>query len=206
MIYLLDLFGTMVFAISGALVAREKRMDLFGVSVIAVVTAVGGGTLRDLILGVDTVFWVADTTYIILAVIISFITVAVVRYVRLPRGILPVADAFGLAMFSVIGAQVALGEGVSALVAVIMGVMTGVVGGMIRDLLSDEIPLILRSEIYATAALGGASVYVLLYHTEFVSSEAAMIPAVLVTLSLRLAALRWGWTLPSFQPVEHEKI
>lgn len=201
MLYLLDLFGVAVFAITGSLAAGQKAMDLFGVVVVALVTALGGGTLRDLMLGRAPVFWVNDTLYLIVVVITSLLTFWLTR-MRPPTGqtlrrALLVADAFGLAIFTVLGARITLESGANALIACIMGVMTGVAGGVIRDLLANQIPLILRSEIYAVASLCGAVVYVLLLALQLDAAQAT-IPAVLTTLVLRLVAIRRRWSLPRF--------
>lgn len=193
-LYILDLFGTAVFAVTGALVAREKQMDIFGVIVVALVTAIGGGTLRDMILGRTPVFWVNDPAYIIVGVGAAVLTIPLALMNLFPRRPLLIADAFGLSVFTVIGTQTALDFGVSAFIAVLLGVMSSVTGGIIRDVLSNQIPLILRKEIYATASLCGGVVYILLMNNEhFV--DIAMISGMLVTLLLRLAAIRWGWSL-----------
>ena len=197
MIYLLDLFGVAVFAVTGALAAGEKKMDLFGVVVLALATALGGGTLRDVVLGAYPVFWISNPTYIFVgtAVAISIFTLA--RFVRPPARALKFADAFGLAVFTVIGAEKALSLGVAGSIAVIMGVMTGVAGGIIRDILSGEIPLILKAEIYATASLCGAITFAVL--TKFFPVMPLPAPAAIaVTLALRLAAIHWRLSLPVF--------
>jgi uncharacterized membrane protein YeiH len=198
-LYWLDLFGIAVFAITGALVAREKKLDLFGVTVIALVTAVGGGTLRDVMLGTTPVFWVRDTNYVIVALLAAIGTVFVVRIRELPQQMLLVADAFGLALFTLLATERVWQQGLPPLIAVIMGVISSVAGGIIRDLMSARIPLILRSELYATASLAGAVVFVLLTPTN--PSLAAGL-TVLTTLLLRLGAIRWKWTLPVFAPPE----
>lgn len=195
MIYLLDLFGVAVFAVSGALAAGRKKLDLFGVCVLGLVTAVGGGTLRDLLLGIDPVFWISDPYYVYVAVGASFVTFVGVRYRQPPGRLLLIADALGLAVFAMIGTDKSLQLGVAPVIAVIMGVMTGVAGGMVRDILSGEIPLILRREIYATAALCGAAAFVVLSHL-FPNDPLNPIAAALLTLSLRLTAIRWGISLP----------
>lgn len=203
MIYLLDLFGVAVFAITGSLAAGQKALDLFGVVVVALVTALGGGTLRDLILGRTPVFWVEDTLYLVVVIFTSLLTFWLTR-LRSPanltlRRVLLVADAFGLAIFTVIGVQITLDTGANALIAIIMGMMTGVAGGIIRDLLSNEIPLILRSEIYAVASLAGGVVYVVLLALGV--AGALVVPlAVLATLGLRLVAIRRRWSLPRVIP------
>ncbi|BBI63343.1 hypothetical protein HSBAA_46490 [Vreelandella sulfidaeris] len=144
-VYWLDMAGVIVFALSGVILACRSRMDPIGMLVLASVTGIGGGTLRDLVLGVRPVFWVTDPTY--LWVILATVSVSLMgfHYIhRLSRGFLPIADAFGLALFTVIGAHKALLLGTSGMVAVLMGMMTGVAGGMIRDVLAQRVPMVLR--------------------------------------------------------------
>ncbi len=196
MIYYFDLAGVAVFAISGALVAGYKRMDLFGVLVLALVTAVGGGTLRDLLLGAR-VFWVADPTYVIVAGTAALLTAALGIRVVARKRLLLFADAAGLALFTVLGAHKATVAGTAPSIAIVMGVMTGVVGGAVRDLLAQEIPLVLRREIYATAAFVGACVFVLLLEAGLAMRPAAW-TGLLATLGLRVAAIHWKLSLPVF--------
>lgn len=196
--YLSDLFGVAVFAITGALMAGRKSMDLFGVLVIAIITALGGGTLRDLILDNHPVSWIRNDTYILVASIAAVGTVLWVRMTRPihERGLL-IADAFGLAVFTVIGTEVALQNHVPYSTAVIMGVMTGVAGGVMRDVICNEIPLIFQKEIYATACIFGALVFIVLRELQiphWLDSGIAM----LVVLLTRLAAIRWSLSLPRF--------
>ena len=197
MFYCFDIFGVVVFAITGSLAAGKKKLDMFGGLVLALVTALGGGTLRDVILGNHPIFWIADLTYIYFVAATALVVFIIARYKKLPERTLLVADALGLAIFSVLGAQVALQEGAPAVVAIIMGMLTGVAGGIIRDMLSNKIPLILRQEIYATAALAGAAGYVGLSQVLDVSQLNLALAASL-TLSLRLAAIKWGFSLPVF--------
>jgi uncharacterized membrane protein YeiH len=197
-IYGLDLFGVAVFAVSGSLAAGRKRMDVFGVIVLGLVTALGGGTLRDALLDSGPVFWVDDPGYLLIAVASSLLTFIVVRIISIPwRGLL-ISDALGLAVFMAIGTAKALAITNSPSVAIVMGVMTGVAGGMIRDVLSAEVPLILRKEIYATAALCGSLAYVLLIHFGLPGIPCLIFSAA-TTLSIRLAAIHWGFSLPVFQ-------
>ncbi|MET1078389.1 MAG: trimeric intracellular cation channel family protein [Pseudomonas sp.] len=202
--YLADLFGVMVFAITGALMAGRKSMDLFGVLVIALVTALGGGTLRDLILDNHPVSWIRDDTYILVA---SLAAVGTVLWVRLTRPInergLLVADAFGLALFTVYGTEVALQHQVPISTAVIMGVMTGVAGGVIRDVICNEIPLIFQKEIYATACIAGSLVFIGLRHLDLAHELATGI-AMLVVLLTRLAAIHWHLSLPQFHLLDRD--
>lgn len=197
-LYVLDLFGTAVFAVSGALAAGRRRMDLFGALVIAAVTAVGGGTIRDLILDRHPVFWIQDLRYLAVIAGAGGLTFAYTSVFRPPRQSLEVADAFGLAVFSVVGARVALGVGAPPVVVVIMSAVTATVGGMVRDVLCDETPLILREEIYATAALAGGALHCALRALGGPGPVAA--GAVIVAVAaLRLAALRWELHLPAFR-------
>jgi len=197
LLYAMDLFGVAVFAITGSLAAGKKHMDLFGVVVLATVTAVGGGTLRDLVLGASPVFWVSAPIYLLVAVATAIVTFFLVRFFGLPLKLLSVADAFGLAVFTVLGTQKALDMGISTGIAVVMGVMTGVFGGMIRDVLSGEIPLILRREIYATASLCGAITFCVV-SVAFQYQGFAALASVIVTLGLRLSAIKWKMSLPLF--------
>lgn len=154
LVYWLDIVGTAVFAISGVLLAGKLRMDPFGVLVLGVVTAVGGGTIRDMALDNGPVFWVKDPTDLVVAMVTSMLTILLVRQPRrLPKWMLPVLDAVGLAVFVGIGVNKAFLAETGPLVAVCMGVITGVGGGIIRDVLAREIPMILRTEIYATACI-----------------------------------------------------
>lgn len=193
MLFLFDIFGTAVFAITGSLVGKQKQMDIFGVIVIALVTALGGGTLRDILLGRLPVFWISQPEIIVVCVVAALFTFIASDKIPFPRRTLLLSDAIGLATFSVIGAQTAIDF--HPIIAVIMGGMTGTAGGMIRDLLSDEIPVILRRDIYATAAMSGASVFVLLHHGD-VNTDLALFLGATITLLVRLLAIRRRWNLP----------
>lgn len=158
----LDYFGVVVFAVSGALVGGRRRLDPVGFVLVGTVTGIGGGTLRDVLLGATPVFWVEDPTYIMLCVIASLATFFAAGPVAARQGALVWADAVGLATFTVLGTQAALAQQAPAVIAIAMGVMTATFGGIVRDVLCAEVPHILRREIYATAALVGAVVYVAL--------------------------------------------
>ena len=194
MIYLLDMFGVAVFAVSGALTAGRKGMDLFGIMVVAVVTAVGGGTLRDVLLD-RPVFWISDPTYL-LAILSAAAILVYVRFFRPPDGSLLVADAFGLSLFTITGAQTAELLGVSAPIVVVMGVMTGAAGGVMRDVLCAEVPLVLRKEIYATASIAGAVLFVVLTRLD-VPGTSAVPASMALIFALRLAAIRYDLHAPS---------
>lgn len=193
----IDMVGVSFFAIAGALAAGRKHMDLFGVIVLGCVTAIGGGTVRDIILGAYPVFWVEDPRFFLVAVVSAIGTFALARRRMLPVRFMMYADAAGLAVFTVLGFQKGFLLTQSYGIGIIMGVMTGVVGGIIRDVLSDEIPLIFRREIYASASLSGAIILALISHF-YGSGFVAIVVAVLTVLTIRLVAIRWNISLPVF--------
>jgi len=197
--YILDFLGVALFAVSGVLAAGRKFLDVFGAVVIAIVTAIGGGTLRDLLLDRHPVFWIANPIYLYIIGIASVFIMIYTRHGQPPFKVLLIADAFGLAFFTIAGAQIAEQNGCSGIVVVMMGVITSTVGGMIRDVLLVEIPIILRrTKIYATAAIAGAVLYLLMQYLGG-SPFAAALLGMSATLALRLAAIVWGITLPTYR-------
>ncbi len=198
LLYGLDLLGVAVFAVSGVLAAGRKQLDLIGVYVLAVVTAVGGGTLRDVLLDRHPVFWTADPAYLAVILAASTATVALARWGTPPPRLLRLADAVGLGLFAVTGAQAAETTGVPALIVVVMGMMSGTFGGVIRDVLTSEIPLILRpGRLYATAAAMGPVVYLAL-KAGGVAPGLAAIAGAAATVALRVAAIVYRIRLPVF--------
>jgi len=201
---LLDLAGVAVYAVSGALAAGRKHLDLLGVVVIASVTAIGGGTLRDLLLDRHPVFWIARPAYLYVIIVAALATVAWSRRFRPPALSLAIADALGLALFTVSGAQIAEARGLSGVVVVLMGALTGVAGGALRDVLTGEIPMILRKgQLYATAAIAGAAIYLLLQDA-FDRAAAALVAMAFIAV-LRIAAIVWDLTLPVFNLARHPR-
>jgi uncharacterized membrane protein YeiH len=201
---ILDLVGVAVFAVSGALAAGRKRLDLLGVIVIAIVTAIGGGTVRDVLLGRHPIFWIADPTYLVVIVLAALATLLFVRGRRPPDNALVIADALGLAMFAISGAQIAERMALSGIIVVVMGTITGVAGGMLRDVLTNEIPLIMRKgRLYASAAIAGATVYVILERLG-VPRPVASLTGMVTIAGLRFASILWGLHLPEFSLPEHE--
>lgn len=199
----LDYFGVVVFAISGALTAARKGMDLVGFALIGTVTGIGGGTLRDLLLN-KPVYWLTDWEYVLMTVLAAWAVFFFARAftTRMAASVLNWADAVGLAVFSLIGAQAALALGTSPLIAVVMGMMTASFGGLIRDLLCDEPPMILHREVYATAAAVGAGVFVVLH--EMAAPDLLTLAAgFLAALVLRGLGIVYGWHLPAFPKSEH---
>ena len=199
---LLEFIGVAVFAISGALTAGRKSLDLLGVVVIATVTAVGGGTLRDVLLDRHPVFWIAEPSYLYVILIASLLTVPYTQRFRAPERTLLIADALGLALFTISGAQIAERAGLSGMGVVIMGTLTGVAGGVVRDVLCAEIPLVLRpGRIYATASITGTIVYLLLQSVA--PTAVAALLGMASIAALRLAAILWDLTLPVFTLTDH---
>jgi uncharacterized membrane protein YeiH len=197
-LYLIDLAGVAVFAVSGVLAAGRKQLDLFGVVVLAMVTAIGGGTLRDVLMDRGEVFWMSDPTYLVVITLVALATVSWVRRRRPPEHSLEVADAAGLAFFVISGGQIALEAGLPAVSILVVGMMTGVAGGMIRDVLTAEIPFILKHrQLYATAALAGVALWLLL-ETLGIPRPAASVVGMALTFTLRLLSIYRGLRVPSF--------
>ena len=196
LIYVLQLLATMVCACSGALMAGRKNLDLIGLLAISFATATGGGTLRDLLLDRNPVFWMGDTSYLFVSLGAALAIWLYTRFWAPPERFLLIVDAFGLGLFLIVGIQIAENAGQSAAVSLIMGLITGVAGGVIRDVLCGEIPVIFRrSELYASAALIGGGVYLALGQWD-VAPDVAALAGAGVAIFLRLAALRWRWHLP----------
>lgn len=194
-LYTLDLVGTGAFAASGAVAGIRRKMDLFGVMVLGLVTAIGGGTLRDLLLGDNPPFCFKNEVYLYLALGVSLLTFALYRHVTGMHQPLLYFDAIGLGTFVVIGTEKALHFDLGLLGAVIMGVITATAGGIFRDVLANQIPLILRKEIYASACLAGGTLLVVLIQNGLPRSMALLIAAATV-IALRLLAIRFNWALP----------
>ncbi|HSH46273.1 MAG TPA: trimeric intracellular cation channel family protein [Longimicrobiales bacterium] len=197
MLQIFDFIGVGVFAVSGALAGGRKSLDLLGIIVVAMVTGIGGGTIRDVLLN-RGVFWMAQPAYLWVILASALLTIAYTRRFRPPERALAIADALGLALFSISGAQIAEQLGLPGIVAVIMGAITGVAGGMIRDILTAQIPMILRKgQIYATASIAGITVYLLLQGV--MGTDVAAVLGMMVVASLRIAAIVWNLALPVFR-------
>ena len=196
----IEYFAVAVCAISAVLAAEGKGMDLFGVLVLALVTAVGGGTIRDLCLGARPLFWIQQPLHVWTALGAATLTFFLVRVVHLPTRVLTLADAFGLALFGIAGTEKALAYGTPGVVAVLLGIVTGVAGGILRDVLRREIPWVFQSavELYATAVFAGATVFVLLERW-FPHSPMHRYAGMAVILGMRLAAMRWQLRLPTYR-------
>ncbi|MCZ2127132.1 MAG: trimeric intracellular cation channel family protein [Anaerolineales bacterium] len=184
-------------SISGALEARKRQMDLVGAITIAYVTAFGGGTVRDLLLGRTPVFWMADPALTVAAFVLAL--VAFYRFDRVSRKLLIVADAVGLGLFSILGATYAFQFNLSPIIAVHMGVVTGIFGGVLRDVLSNQIPQVFgqSAELYATCSFVGTTLFIVLYFYHLSSMSVAAVVGASVIFAMRLLAARFKVTLPS---------
>ncbi len=196
----LGLCGIAVFAVSGALDAARREMDILGFILIGTVTGLGGGTLRDLLLGVAPVYWVREPVYVAISLAAASITFFVAPYIGSRRRALLWMDAIGLALFSVVGTKIALALSVSSLVAVCMGVMTATFGGIIRDVLCGESLVLQGRELYVTASLAGASSYLVLHYLAL-PDLLALPGALAVGFGLRAGAMVYGWGLPRYHGI-----
>jgi len=193
----IDYAGTLVFAISGIQAGVERKYDLFGVFILGFVTAVGGGTLRDVLIGSTPVGWMQNELYVLLiaaALLICYLGTGIIG--RMRRSFF-LFDTIGIGLFTVLGIQKTLGLGLSPLIALMMGVVSAVFGGVIRDILANRAPLIFQKEIYAFACLAGGILFLLARLV--LSVNLAMIIAILTIILIRISAIRWNWHLP-FQP------
>ena len=193
----LDLLGVAVFAVSGSLVASRKEMDLVGFGLMASLAGIGGGSLRDVLLD-RPVFWIETPYYVAVCLAIAALVFFTAHIVNRRYIVVLWADAIGLAAYAVMGAEVALRAGTDPLVAIVMGIMTASFGGLARDVVANETPLILRKEVYATCALAGAGVYVLLRSFEVVLPLAIPL-GFAAGFALRTAGIAFGLTLPTYR-------
>ncbi|WP_101341016.1 trimeric intracellular cation channel family protein [Cereibacter azotoformans] len=195
---LLDWFGLGIFAMTGALVASRKEMDITGFALLGFVTGVGGGTIRDLVLGRTPVFWVQEPAYVLVCLGVALLTFFFAHIPQSRYRFLLWLDAVGLSLFAVTGAERALEAGAGPVIAVTMGVATATFGGILRDLLGGESPVILRREIYITAALLGAATFVALGALG-TPREVALGSGFGAAFLLRAAGLVWGLSLPRYR-------
>lgn len=195
LLYLFDLLGTFAFAISGAVAGVRKNFDLYGIIVLALVTAVGGGTIRDVLVGRIPPFIFKDINYFLISIAAALITFFFHKYVEKTYKLLLIMDAIGLGVFTVIGISVGLQYNIGYFGAVVMGVMTGTFGGMIRDVLQKEVPLVLQKEIYASACIIGGIVFVVFDILKIDNVLNVVISGVVVFL-IRFVAIQKNWHLP----------
>ena len=196
MFYIIDILGTIAFAISGVLVAFNKRMDLFGILIIAFVTAVGGGTLRDLLLGEVPVSWMTDITYSYVIIGSAIFAIVLRNKINYLRTSLFLFDTIGIGLYTVIGIEKGMNAELHPLICIALGTITASFGGVIRDILCNEIPVIFRKEIYATACILGGVVYFLLVKLP-IDGNLVFIISGSVVIAIRLVAVKFKIGLPS---------
>lgn len=193
-IYILDLTGTFVFAVSGVLAGIDQKFDLVGSFILGFVTAVGGGTLRDMMIGATPVGWMNDVTYIYLILAAVPISYFFKNYIlRLRRGMF-LFDTIGIGLFTILGLQKTLGVGLTPEIALLMGAVSASFGGVIRDVLSNVVPLIFRKEIYISACVAGGLVFLTLNHF-LIDSIYNMLIAMSIVMIIRYLSVRFHWSL-----------
>lgn len=201
-LYFFDLFGTFAFAVSGALLGVKKDMDIYGMFVLAISVGVGGGTMRDMMLGRTPPFVLTDVNYMIViaaATLLVFFLNSVVEK-SLPMKTLNIADAVGLGVFTSIGASVAVAYDVEWYGIIFFGVMTATAGGMIRDTLAGEVPFVLKKEVYASASIIGGIIFIIICRLNISLNINILITSIIVTL-IRILAIYKDWHLPHFKGI-----
>ena len=200
MFNLLDLIGTLAFAISGALVSIDKKMDLFGVFIITFVTALGGGTLRDVMIGRTPVGWMLNIDYIYVIITGFIVTLLFKQLIEKFKIYLFIFDTIGLGVFTLIGLEKGINIGLHPIICIALGTMTACFGGVIRDILCAEIPVIFRKEIYATICILGGIVFFILRKFNL-NSDVLYLTTSLVIISVRVMAVRFKWYLPTLNKI-----
>ncbi|MDU8886515.1 trimeric intracellular cation channel family protein [Yeosuana sp. MJ-SS3] len=199
MFYFVDILGTIAFAISGVLVAMNKRMDIFGIIIIAFVTAIGGGTLRDVITGQTPVNWMLDITYTYVIIGASIFAIVLKNKINYLRTSLFLFDTIGIGLYTVVGVEKGIALGLHPILCIALGTVTACFGGVIRDMLCNEIPVIFRREIYATACLlGGVSYFVL---SNFLGEQFTFVIAGIIVITVRLLAVKFNIALPNIYKI-----
>lgn len=195
--YILDILGTIAFAISGALVAMNKKMDPFGVFIIAFVTAVGGGTLRDVLIGQQPVIWMTDITYVFLISSAVFIAILFRKKLKHLQKSLFLFDTIGLGIFTITGTEIGINAHFHPVISIALGTMTASFGGVIRDILCNEVPILFRKEIYATACIFGSIAFIILHHLN-IDQTIVYVSTILIVIAIRLVAVKYKLSLPTF--------
>ncbi len=194
-LYLLDLFGSFVFALSGCILAARKTFDVFGFFIVGFFTAVGGGTFRDVIIGNVPVFWLNDMYYVLVVTAAAVLTFLLTNIIRQFENLLQIMDALGIGVFTLIGIRIGLEKGLIPFFAVMMGVVTAVFGGIVRDILCNEIPLIFHREIYATACIIGGIVFIILNDLP-IQDDIINFSVIICIVVVRLVSLKYNLSLP----------
>ncbi|MEP6260396.1 MAG: trimeric intracellular cation channel family protein [Gillisia sp.] len=199
----LDLLGTVAFAISGALAAMNRKLDLFGIFIIAFVTSIGGGTLRDILIGA-TPTWMLNTIYIYFIGVVTILAIIFRNKINYLKTSLFLFDTIGLGVFTITGVEIGLQNDLDPIVCITLGAMTGTFGGVLRDILCAEIPVIFRKEIYATASLTGGLVFIILNNLN-VNTDVIYIVTSLIIISIRLIVVKYHISLPTYRLNDERK-
>jgi uncharacterized membrane protein YeiH len=184
-------------AMTAALAAGRRRMDWFGVCVLAVVTALGGGTMRDTLLGHYPLSWVADPTLLLIACGAALVTIALARFMETLRWPFLLLDALGLVVFTIIGCNIAIEMGQHPIIVIVAGMITGIAGGIIRDVLCNDVPLVFSGELYATVSIVTGALYYLGVIANF-PLEAVTVLTIVIGFTLRVLAILFNWSMPKF--------
>lgn len=196
MFFVIDILGTIAFSISGVLVALNKRMDAFGILIVAFVTAVGGGTLRDILIGETPVSWMKDMTFIYVIILSTIFAVAFRSKIDYLRKSLFLFDSIGIGLYTVVGVEKGISAGLHPIICIFLGTISACFGGVVRDILCNEIPVIFRKEVYATACILGGATYFFVINLP-IASDFVFIIAGSVVISIRLIAVKFKVSLPN---------
>lgn len=196
---ILDLLGTIAFAISGALAAMNRRLDLFGIFIIAFVTAIGGGTIRDALIGRTPVMWMENTIYMYIIGLATLFAIIFRNKINYLKTSLFLFDTIGLGVFTITGVETGIQNNLDPLICITLGAMTGTFGGVIRDILCNEIPVIFRKEIYATASIAGGACFIGLHNLN-VPDDIIYISTTSLIIAIRLIVVKYSISLPYFYP------
>ena len=208
--FFFDMLGTTAFAVSGALSAMNRRFDLFGIFIIAFVTAIGGGTIRDILIDNTPVTWMENTIYIYLIGVVTIFSILFRSKLNYWKTSLFLFDTIGLGIFTITGVELGIRIGLDPIICIALGAITGTFGGALRDILCNEIPVIFRKEIYATASILGGVAFVILHELE-VDQDINYILTALIVIVIRIVVVKRGISLPSFylspapEKNEHQK-
>jgi len=195
-LFYLDIFGTISFAVAASLMACKKNLDPFGILVISVITSVGGGTLRDILLRNYPIFWIDNIIYLVVIIISSVLTQIFIKYISRVSNILLIFDAIGIGVFTVIGIKISLNFYLHPLISIAMGTMTAVFGGLIRDVLYNEIPVILHKELYATLCISGGIIFFILKYAG-IPVEVNYAVSMMFIIITRIIAIKYNLSLKS---------
>ena len=197
LLHILFLIGIAVEAMSAALVAGRRQMDWLGVCVIAVVTALGGGTLRDVLLGRHPLSWIEHPSYLVIVLVAALLTILVAPMMKRLRTSFLVLDGLGLVVFTVVGCDIAEGLHLHWLIVLVSGMITGTFGGVLRDVLCTQVPLLFRKELYASVSLLSGAIYMIAPHLG-VDHDVGLVAAMATGFTVRMLAIRYHWEMPKF--------